>query len=420
MKIRIGAFFAVFMLLISTFFVSASAENTSQSRIAASMSAFLDETGDIIGVSSKGEWDEYPENSIPAIEEAAKTSIDFVAVDVQRANCGTLILFSDITTERMLDSEDIFTVTDTEYSVLSAYRLKNACGGSNEKISNYSIPSLEEAIICAKENDIPLILRCKADIIPQISEELVRLDAYDMCIIMTDGSKKEISQALSSCEEKPYLIGSKKGNVIFNIMSYVSFLEEISAEGVELKTGNRYGINYYPSLINNYAKNLRVISDTTTPEISGYRQDSETWWNDLIARGYSVIITDHAELFAQYKEKTAEARNRLQTLYDKFVTNHTLPDFKDDMLNDIKKAYTDAVANAQKLLSDSSSSYQELCDGYSMLFKAANDVNKNFSALEDGSAGTTVTLPRILLCTAALAVVIVVQIYFYKRRRRDA
>lgn len=419
MKIRIGAFFAVLMLLITTFFVPAAAD-TKNERITASMAAFLDESGDIIGVSSKGEWDEYPENSIPAIEEAAKTDIDFVAIDVKKAGCGTLIVFSDDTTERMLACETVFTVADTDYSVLSSYTLRNSCGGSNEKATDYTIPTLSQAIETATENDIPLIIRCTADIIPLVNDELYRLEASDMCIIMTDGTKKQISAALSACSEKPYVIGSKKGNVIFNIMSYVSFLEEISAEGVELKTSNRYGINFYPSLVGMYSRKLRVISDTTTPEISGYRQDSETWWNDLISRGYSVIITDHAELFAQYKEKTAEARSRLQVLFDKYVTNHTLPDFKDDVLNDLKKAYTDAVANAQRLLSDGSSSYQELCDGYSMLFKAANDINKNFSALEDGSAGTTVTLPRILLCTAALAVVIVVQIYFYKRRRRDA
>ncbi len=420
MKLKIPSIITAFLLLISMLIIPVSAEVGAKNRIQTSVASFLDNNGEIIGVSSKGEWDNCPENTVEAIIRAAKTDIDFVAVDVKRAGCGTLILFADATTERMLDSDDVFIVSKTDYSVLSAYKLRNACGGSNEKVTEYSIPSLEEAVAAAEENDIPLILRCSADNIPAVTSELIRLDALGTCIIMTDGTKKEITAALKECDEKPYVIGSKKGNVIFNMISYVNFLAENEAVGIELKTVNRYGINFYPSVVGSFAEKMRVISDTTTPEISGYREDSETWWDDLISRGYSVIITDHARLFADYKKRTDEARGRLQEIYDKFVTNHTLPDFKDEILSDIKKAYTDAVANAKLLLDDKSSSYKDLSDGYSRLFKAANDVNKNFSALEDGSAGTTVTLPRILLCAAALIAVIVVQVYFYKRRRKDA
>ena len=53
------------------------------------------------------------------------------------------------------------------------------------------------------------------------------------------------------------------------------------------------------------------------------------YWNDLISRGYSVIITDHAERFSEYKADCLEARAELQEIYDKYVTNHTLPDFRD-------------------------------------------------------------------------------------------
>ena len=416
MKVKVFTLILAVLTLFSVFSVTSFADEQ-ENRIKASMDSILTPDGGIIGVSSKGEWKNYPENSIPAIKEAAKTDIDFIAVDANIAGCGTLILFSDDTTERMLDADSVFNIAETNYSVLSEYKLKNSCGGSNEKATFYTIPTLDEAIDCAKENDIPLIIRCKASIINEVSKLLAEKNALSMCIVMTSASAKEISEELKDIKEKPYIIGSKKGNVIFAITSYVNSLEEISAVGTELKTGNRYGINFYPGLLEKYSANMRVISDPTTPEISGYREDSEIWWNDLISRGYSVIITDHAELFCEYKERTEKARVALKSLYDKYVTNHTLPVFKDEVLSDLKKAYTDAVAYAETLLSDNSSSLNDLSDCYAKLFKAANDVNKNFSALEDGSAGTTITLPRILLCIGAAIVVVVVQIYFFKRRK---
>lgn len=406
------------ILTVFTAFSMSVTATENDSRIKTSVESFLAPDGNIIGVSSKGEWGEYPENSIPAIIEAAKTDIDFILIDVKRAQCGALILFSDDVTERMLESDDNFVVSETDYSVLSAYKLKKACGGSNEQESEYSIPSLSEAIAVAREYDIPLILRCNISIIREVSVFLDNENALSMCIIMTDASAKEITEELKNIENKPYVIGSKKGNVIFNMVSFINGLEEINAVGANLKTGNRYGINFYFSTLEVFSRNMRLVLDHTTPEVSGFREDSEKWWNDAISRGYSVIITDHAVEFSEYKKDTEAARQRLQELYDKFVTNHTLPDFKDEVLSDLKKAYTDAVSLAQKLLSDKSSSKQDLTDCYAKLFKAANDVNKNFSSLEDGSAGTTVTVPRIILCVAAVVVVVAVQIYFFRRRKK--
>ncbi len=418
MKLKFFSLIISITILLTSFIPFAAAAEE-ELRIYASMESFIKPAGEILGVSSKGEWGEYPENTLKAIEAAAKTEIDFVAVDVKRTRDGQLILFSDDTTERMLDSEDIFVVADTAYSVLSAYNLRGASGGSNEKATKEKIPTLKEAIKTARKNDIPLMIRCKATLIPEITAVLTQEDALAMCVIMTDGKIKDINEALSNFDEKPVIAGSIKGNVIFNILSYTGGLENMSAAAVELKTGNRYGINYYRSVVGSFSEDLRVICDTTTPEISGYREDSEMYWNDLISRGYSVIITDHAERFSEYKYSCGEAWYNLHLLYDKYVTNHTLPDFKDEILSDIKKAYTDAVARAEILLNDNSSSLQDLQECYSKLFKAANDVNKNFSSLEDGSAGTTITPVRIILCIAAVIIVIIVQIYFFRRRKKD-
>ncbi len=417
MKIKLFSLIFTVLIIFSALSTTVVATEN-DSRIKASIESFLNPDGEIIGVSSKGEWGEYPENSIPAIIEAAKTDIDFILVDVKRTRCGALILFSDDTTERMLESDDVFTVSDTDYSVLSAYKLKKACGGSNEKVSEYSIPTLSDAVTVSKECDIPLILRCPASIVNEVAVLLNEEDALSLCIVMTDGKTKDINEALNGIENKPYIIGSKKGNVIFNMVSFINSLEDMNAVGANLKTGNRYGINFYFSTLKSFSENMRVIIDHTTPEVSGYREDSEKWWNDVISRGYSVIITDHAVKFSEYKKNTEIARERLQELYDKFVTNHTLPDFKDEVLSDIKKAYTDAVSLSEKLLGDKSSSLQDLNDCYAKLFKSANDVNISFSSLEDGSAGTTITVPRIILCVAAVVVVIIVQIYFFRRRKK--
>lgn len=419
MKSKIISLIIFIFLLTGALFIPINAAEATDSRITASMEAFSDTDGRIIGTSSKGEWDNYPENSIPAIEEAAKTDIDFVLIDIKKTSDGRLIAFSDDTTARMLASDTVYTVADTDYATLSKSFLRNSCGGMGEKASEYKIPLLSEVIDAAKENDIPLILRCEADIIAAVSDKVSAEDAHSMCIIMTDASAKEIKTAISQCKDTPKIIGSKKGNVIFVMNSYVNKTDELGALGVDLKTGNRYGINYYKSVVGNYASKMRVIADPTTPEICGARQDSEKWWNDLISRGYSVIITDHAELFCEYLKRNSSAREELTSLYKKHVTDKVLPEgFDKIMLNDYKKAYTDAVSAADEILKDNSASLQDINDCSSALIKASNDISIHFDSLEDGSSGTTITVPRIILCVLAVAVVVIVQIYFFRRRRK--
>lgn len=420
MKFKLVSAVSIVLLLTSAFIPSSYAATKNGTRTENSVSLFNDPSGDIIGVSDKGEWDEYPENSIPAITEAAKTDIDFVLVDIKKTADGVYILFADDTTERMLFADEVFTVSETDLLTLTSYPLRNSSGGSNTEKTDYYIPTLEEALTCAAKADIPLILRCNASELKGVTQLLSENKATDKCIILAEGNKREVVSAINGCDKDIGIISAIKGNVIFNIMSFVSEINEAGALGAELRTVNRYGINYYKSLVGNYAEKMRVIADPTSPEICGARQDSEKWWNDLISRGYSVIITDHAEMFCEYKERCAEARLRLSDLYKKYVTDHTLPDFKDEALNDYKKAYTDAVTFAATLLNDNSASVQDLNDSYSALSKAANDIKINYSALEDGSAGTTITVPRILLCIAAVIVVITVQIYFFKRRRKEA
>ncbi len=418
MKSKFILLFSTVLFLTFTFIPSVSAEEKNGSRTENSIQQLNDISGGIIGVSDKGEWDEFPENSLPAIEEAAKTDIDFVLVDVKKTSDGEYILFADATTERMLFTDEVFTVGETDLKTLTSYPLRNSCGGSNTEKTEYFIPTLKEALICAEENDIPLILRCSATDVTGVTQLISGNNASDRCVILAEGSKKEVTAAMNGCDKNIGIISAIKGNVIFNIVSFVNSIDKSGAAGVELRTGNRYGINYYKSLIGNYSEKMRVIADVTSPETCGARQDSEKWWSDLISRGYSVIITDHADMFSEYKNNCEKARLRLSDLYRRYVTEHTLPDFKDEALNDYKKAYTDAVAFAESLLHDNSASLQDLNDSYAALSKAANDIKINFSALEDGSAGTTITLPRILLCIAAVIVVIAVQIYFFRRRKK--
>ena len=78
----------------------------------------------------------------------------------------------------------------------------------------------------------------------------------------------------------------------------------------------------------------------------------------------------------------------------------------------------DAKTEAERILSDASVSNREISDCAAALQKAVDDINANYGALEQGSAGLTVTAPRVALCVGAVIVVVAVQVFFFKRRKK--
>ncbi len=372
--------------------------------------------GRTVGVCYRGLWREYPENSLAGIEAAAKTGIDFVFADVKKTADGVLILFADSSAKRMLGIDK--NIADMTYEEISEYYLFESSGGIAAEKSQYKVSTLKDALESSKENFFLLMLGCETEVLADVTEILAETNTLGTSVVYCEDSVKNINNALDGCENAPFIMGAKQGNVIFAIYSYVTKAYNSSFTGVNLKTTNSYGINFYKLLLSLFDGKLRTMANPTDSATCGKREDSVKWWNDLISRGYSVIMTNSPELFVEYLDDCDTARNRLEKLYEKYTKNWSLPEFATTTLNDYFKAYNDAVAESEAIFDDASSSLQDINDAAAHLQKAVDDINLHYEALEDGTAGTTVTLPRILLCVAAAFVVIAVQIYFYKKRAK--
>ncbi len=374
-----------------------------------------DPDGEIIGIANRGAWHEYPENSIPAVLKAAETGIDAVLVNVSVTSDGIPVLMEENSVSRMLDGADKDSVSLCTIEELSGFYLKESSGGPNNKTSEYKIPTLDEALDAAKKNGITLVLKTDAGNCDAVTT--VIKDAENTVIYLT-GKEKTVKAATEKYGNTYNIFTEKRGNIIFVQTAFTDFMSGNGAKGVVLKTTNRYGVNFNQTLLKHFYGKIRAAADTSDPTLAGAREDTEKWWNDLVSRGYSVIITNDAQGFAEYKKANAAARDKLAETFEEYTQNWQLPQFKSIIFNDYKKAYTDAVNEAQRLLDDKSSSTQEMNDCRASLIKACDDIDMNYEALEAGKAGMTVSAPRIGLCIGAVIVVVAVQVFFFKRRER--
>ena len=380
--------------------------------------ALRDPDGPLVGVSNRGLRREYPENSLAGIIAAGKTGVGYVLTDVRKTADGVFILFADDTTERMLDCPEVKTVAETSFAELTEYKLKEYSGGAGAKGSEETVPTLEQALAAAKDNGFSLLLKTDVSLLSALCDYLAAKDKTGDTALLVNAKASEIAAALAGRENLPPVLGVKRGNVIFSVWSYLKQAKEGGLSGVQLQTTNRYGVNFHQTVLGRFKGNLRAVADPTDSRLCGAREDSEKWWDDLIARGYSVIVTDEAALFADYLTRNDAARERLNGLYTRYTAQWKLPEIASPRFNDYYKAYMDAKTEAERILSDASVSNREISDCAAALQKAVDDINANYGALEQGSAGLTVTAPRVALCIGVVIVVVAVQVFFFKRRKK--
>jgi glycerophosphoryl diester phosphodiesterase len=88
----------------------------------------------------RGLHDQFPENSIPAIQNAFEHEVLHVEIDVRRCKTGEIIVFHDRSLKRMTGLKKF--VINTPFSVIKNLHLRNSSG----KATPWHIPTLTEVL----------------------------------------------------------------------------------------------------------------------------------------------------------------------------------------------------------------------------------------------------------------------------------
>jgi glycerophosphoryl diester phosphodiesterase len=100
----------------------------------------------VVVISHRGDWRNYPENSIPAIESIIRMGVDMMELDVKMTKDSVLVLMHDQTINRMTNGKGY--IKDMTYDSLMTFKLKRA---HNVTTDSLRIPTLREALLCCKD-----------------------------------------------------------------------------------------------------------------------------------------------------------------------------------------------------------------------------------------------------------------------------
>lgn len=98
----------------------------------------------VMVASHRGDWRNFPENSLEAIGSAIKMGVDIVEIDLQRTKDGELILMHDATLDRTSTGTGM--IADTTLAYIKTLKLRNGCNIRTK----HNVPTLREALKLAK------------------------------------------------------------------------------------------------------------------------------------------------------------------------------------------------------------------------------------------------------------------------------
>lgn len=394
---------------------------------------YKDHTSYTMVASRKGSTDFAPENTIASIQAAENEGADIIEIDIRTTADGELIIFEDDMVTRMCSGYNEKTVVaEMTYDEIKKLTLLNGNGGENETVSKEKVPTLQDVFDMRKKSSYSdLIFKTKKQSLLMLDSDWSIRDKISNLIIenkmendvifyIDDAKPDEIAKWKETLPFEPMIMTYFKGNVIFAATANVKEDAEI-ADGIHLATKNPYGVIFGETVQNTaYESGIRTMATPCIPEICGSQaQDTEVWWDKLVSLGFNVILTDNVTGLRNYVDRSHNKALELESAINENIHGWELPDFTQDKFFDYKRAYTNAAEKAENLMSrDMSRAYSDIVTAVYELEKAVNDINLNYKAFEDGSAGKTITPVTILLAALVIAVVTVAEIYIFRMKKK--
>ena len=143
----------------------------------------------VVVISHRGDWRNYPENSIPAIESVIRMGVDVMELDLKMTKDSVLVLSHDRTIDRCTNGKG--PVSDYTLEELKQFRLKRA---HNVVTDSLHIPTLEEALLACKDR-IVVNVDQGFEFYDQVLEITERLGVTDQILIK---GKKSLEFSIST------------------------------------------------------------------------------------------------------------------------------------------------------------------------------------------------------------------------------
>ncbi|KKB44779.1 glycerophosphodiester phosphodiesterase family protein [Bacillus thermotolerans] len=248
----------------------------------------------------RGQWRDYPENSLMAIDEAIRDGAEIVEIDVRLTADGVPVLMHDTTVDRTTNGTG--KVSDYTLAEIKKLRLKEGLGGEGAALTDHSIPTLEEAMRVVKGRAI-VNLDKGWSIREEMYDVLVKTGTVDHALFKGSPNVEEAAAFMAKDPEILYMhiINDATADVVDTFpgrqpVAYEVVFDQLSDPQIQ------------PDKIEQIQKNSRVfintmwygLASTYTDESS--LRDVELGWEAVTDLRATILQTDNLEAMDYWRD----------------------------------------------------------------------------------------------------------------------
>ena len=291
----------LFLILIAVFCLSScNNQNNNELRVDRIISEINDPTSkSVLVVVHRGDWRNHPENSLAAIQSAIDMKADVVEVDLKLTKDSVLVLCHDQTIDRT--TEGTGKVSDFTLDSLKSFKLKFADG----TISEHSIPTLEEALLVAKDQ-IVVNLDHAYWLYDQALEVTEKLGVTNQILMKGNSPKSVVEEKLAQYENNfmymPIVnICTEPGKELYE--SYISDDNQPVAYEV---CWPQMDDSVKQSMVQIIEKGSKLWVNTLWPSLNGglcddaAKDNPEDIYGQIVGLGATMVQTDRPALLIEY------------------------------------------------------------------------------------------------------------------------
>ena len=301
-------------------------------------------------------------------------------------------------------------VQEIEFAVYcrSVEEIKTAVANGADYVTVADNVKFSDAVKATEDTAAVLIV--DADSVEEADEKLGEISALDTAksikYRIKDGADKCVDWAKSNGTQ---LIGYYKGNIYPIAVSKVHSYAQPVCDAITLQTNNQDGVILHNSVTAFFSKyGIKGIFSFVDSTKSAKRTDTARSWDDLIARGYTVIETACPTDFAEYLKNNTDEREKLTQSINIAKATST-----DGCPPNRVKTYTSALEAAEVLIADGTSATYAMADARAVLDEAVRNI-----AVPDGSkiqGDVEFTAGRVIAALFGIALILSWQIFFRSR-----
>ena len=265
----------------------------------------------VVVVAHRGDWRNYPENSIPAIESVIRMGVDVMELDVKMTRDSVLVLSHDWTLNRTTTGSG--NISDYTYEQLLAFDLKR---GHGIAIPGLKIPTLRQALEVCKDR-IVVNVDQGFDYYDQVLAITEELGMTDQVLIKNGQPLDKVQQRMSRHAHKMMYMPVVSVAGDSDMTTFNSYLTSPAAVPIAFEL-------CFGTLDDNVKNTARRVLDarskvwvnTIWGSLCGDHDDDRAYdspdpdkvYGPILDLGTSIIQTDRPEFLIKYLEKKGRRR----------------------------------------------------------------------------------------------------------------